>query len=133
MSHRRCQIAWGRTRSLEEPYALIGLVRICGGTSLDLRVKRPYAGFNESEFVSITQVGKQWICPEHGQISPRSSRGGEAQTPPASDSSLRIFFSYRHDAKEELVACTKKDIGKHGHELTMRQMPQAMRVRFRAD
>ena len=25
---------WGRTRSLEEPYALIGLVRICGGRRL---------------------------------------------------------------------------------------------------
>lgn len=28
----------------------------------------------------LTQVGKHWVCPEHGQISPRSSRGDEAQT-----------------------------------------------------
>jgi hypothetical protein len=25
----------------------------------------------------LTQVGKHWICPEHGQIPPRSSRGSD--------------------------------------------------------
>ncbi len=48
----------------------------------------------------LTQVGKHWVCPEHGQVSSGISRCEEAQT---ALHPLRIFLSYGHDANEELV------------------------------
>ena len=65
----------------------------------------------------LTQVGKHWICPEHGQISPGSSRGDEAQTASSTSPPLRIFLSYGHDAKEELVRRIKADLEKRGHDV----------------
>jgi hypothetical protein len=65
----------------------------------------------------LTQVGKHWICPEHGQIPPRS-RGDQAQTPPTGTAHpLRIFLSYGHDANEELVRRIKADLEERGHDV----------------
>ena len=66
---------------------------------------------------SLTQVGKHWVCPEHGQISSRSSRGDEAQTSSAPVVPLRIFLSYGHDANEELVRRIYADLKKRGHDV----------------
>src|ERR1039457_32040 len=66
---------------------------------------------------SLTQVGKHWVCPEHGQISPRSSRGDEAQIPPVASAPLRIFLSYGHDSNEELVRRIYADLKKRGHDV----------------
>ena len=63
---------------------------------------------------SLTQVGKHWICPEHGQINLGSSRREEAQTFSASVAPLRIFLSYGHDANEELVRRIKSDLEERG-------------------
>jgi hypothetical protein len=52
----------------------------------------------------LTQVGKFWICQEHGQVEPRKPSGP-----------MRIFLSYGHDANEELVRRIKADIEKRGH------------------
>jgi len=65
----------------------------------------------------LTQVGKHWICPEHGQISPRCSRGDEAHTFSAHVAPLRIFLSYGHDANEERVRRIKADLEKRGHDV----------------
>lgn len=65
----------------------------------------------------LTQVGKHWICPEHGQISPRSSRGDEAQTSSVPVAPLRIFLSYGHDANEDLVRRIYADLKKRGHDV----------------
>ena len=62
------------------------------------------------------RVGSFWICPVHGQISPRSSRGDEAQTSPAAPAPLRIFLSYGHDSNEDLVRRIKADLEKRGHD-----------------
>jgi hypothetical protein len=53
----------------------------------------------------LTRVGKHWVCPEHGQITPTTQH-----TPP-----LRIFLSYGHDANEPLVRHIKTDLEKGGH------------------
>ena len=65
----------------------------------------------------LTQVGKHWVCPEHGQVSPGSSRGDEAQTPSAAFAPLRIFLSYGHDANEELVIRICNDLKNRGHDV----------------
>jgi len=54
----------------------------------------------------LTQVGKHWICPVHGQVSQENH-----------SESLRIFLSYGHDANEELVHCIKADLEKRGHDV----------------
>lgn len=41
----------------------------------------------------LTQVGKFWICPQHGQVEPQKPSGP-----------MRIFLSYSHDANEELAS-----------------------------
>ena len=65
----------------------------------------------------LTQVGKHWVCPEHGQIPPRSSRGDEAQSSSAPVAPLRIFLSYGHDSNEELVRRIYADLKKRGHDV----------------
>lgn len=65
----------------------------------------------------LTQVGKRWICPEHGQTSLRSSRRESAQTSTPPSAPLRIFLSYGHDSNEELVRCIKGDLEKRGHDV----------------
>ena len=69
----------------------------------------------------LTQVGKHWVCPEHGQITRRSSRRKSAQTAlhPSSFSlhPLKIFLSYGHDGNEELVRRIKADLEKRGHDV----------------
>jgi len=47
----------------------------------------------------LTQVGKYWVCPEHGQIELKEEK-----------ISLNIFLSYGHDNNEELVLKIKKDL-----------------------
>lgn len=64
----------------------------------------------------LTPVGKHWICPEHGQISPRSSRVDETQSSTAASAPLRIFLSYGHDTNEELVRRIYADLKKRGHD-----------------
>ena len=54
----------------------------------------------------LTQVGKHWVCPEHGQVS--------LQKP---FSPLRIFLSYGHDSNEELVQRIKTDLERRGHDV----------------
>jgi hypothetical protein len=54
---------------------------------------------------SLTQVGKFWVCPEHGQAAV-----GDA-------TSLRIFLSYGHDANEELVRRIRGDLERRGHDV----------------
>lgn len=69
----------------------------------------------------LTQVGKHWICPEHGQISP----GGPPLHPfsfiiPTSCTGLHpfsIFLSYGHEAHEELVRQIKTDLDARGHDV----------------
>ena len=75
----------------------------------------------------LTQVGAFWICPEHGQISSRSSRGSprrsqaqagdEAQTSPVPIAPLRIFLSYGHDANEALVRRIYSDLKERKHDV----------------
>ena len=75
----------------------------------------------------LTQVGTFWICPEHGQISPRSSRGSprrsqaqagdEAQTSSAPIAPLRIFLSCGHDANEALVRRIYSDLKERKHDV----------------
>ena len=65
----------------------------------------------------LTQVGKHWICPEHGQIPAHGNRGDEAQTSAVTSAPLRIFLSYGHDANEELVRRIKADLEKRGHDV----------------
>ncbi len=52
------------------------------------------------------QVGKFWVCPNHGQLS-----GARAVGP------LRIFLSYGHDSNEGLVRRIKADLEKRGHDV----------------
>ena len=54
----------------------------------------------------LTQVGKFWVCPEHGQVP--------TEQPCAP---LRIFLSYGHDSNEELVRTIKVDLEKRGHDV----------------
>jgi len=54
----------------------------------------------------LTQVGKFWICQEHGQVS---------LDKPISQ--MRIFLSYGHDRNEELVHRIKADLEKRGHDV----------------
>ena len=54
----------------------------------------------------LTQVGKYWICPEHGQVL--------SEKPSAP---MRIFLSYGHDANEELVRQIKAGLEKRGHDV----------------
>ncbi|MCP5524790.1 MAG: toll/interleukin-1 receptor domain-containing protein, partial [Verrucomicrobiales bacterium] len=54
----------------------------------------------------LTRVGKHWVCPEHGSVSPT-----EKPKP------LRIFLSYGHDANEDLVRRIKDDLEKRGHDV----------------
>jgi Cdc6-like AAA superfamily ATPase len=69
----------------------------------------------------LTQVGKHWVCPEHGQIRSRSSRGDEAQTSPQPSAfslqPLRIFLSYGHDANEALVRRIYSDLKERKHDV----------------
>ena len=65
----------------------------------------------------LTQVGKHWICPEHGQVSPHSSRREKAPTSPAASHPLRIFLSYGHDNNEELVRRIYADLKGRGHDV----------------
>jgi len=55
----------------------------------------------------LTNVGKFWICPEHGQVSGREQRFA----------ALRIFLSYGHDSNEELVLRIYSDLKKRGHDV----------------
>lgn len=55
---------------------------------------------------SLTQVGRFWICPEHGQVT--------METPFVP---MRIFLSYGHDSNVELVRCIKADLEKRGHDV----------------
>lgn len=54
----------------------------------------------------LTQVGKFWICPEHGQVS--------LDKPVLQ---MRIFLSYGHDSNEELVCRIKAYLEKRGHDV----------------
>jgi len=54
----------------------------------------------------LTQVGRHWICPDHGQVS--------TDKPFAP---LRIFLSYGHDANEELVRRIYADLKQRGHDV----------------
>jgi hypothetical protein len=54
----------------------------------------------------LAQIGKYWICPEHGQIS--------REKPHAP---LSIFLSYGHDDNEELVRRIKADLEKREHDV----------------
>ena len=55
---------------------------------------------------ALTQVGKCWVCPEHGQFSP--NKPGRP---------LRIFLSYGHDAHEEPVRRIKTVLEKRRHDV----------------
>jgi hypothetical protein len=76
----------------------------------------------------LTQVGKQWICPEHGQLGLGRSRREEAQTspPPLAFSlrPLRISLSYGHDANEELVRRIYADLEKRIHDVWFDKNPE---------
>jgi hypothetical protein len=54
----------------------------------------------------LTQVGKFWICQEHGQVEPRKPSGP-----------MRIFLSYGHDANAELVERICADLQSRGHDV----------------
>jgi len=54
----------------------------------------------------LVNVGKHWICPEHGHIL--------MEKPSVS---MRIFLSYGHDANEVLVRRIKNDLEKRGHDV----------------
>ena len=54
----------------------------------------------------LTQVGKLWICQEHGQVEPRKPSGP-----------MRIFLSYGHDANAELVERICADLKARGHDV----------------
>lgn len=54
----------------------------------------------------LTQVGKFWICQEHGQVEPRKPSGP-----------MRIFLSYGHDANAELVERICADLKARGHDV----------------
>lgn len=54
----------------------------------------------------LTQVGKFWVCPEHGPVPPDRPFGP-----------LRIFLSYGHDANEELVRLIRADLQARGHDV----------------
>ena len=54
----------------------------------------------------LTQVGKFWVCPKHGEVSPDKPI-----------SQMRIFLSYGHDSNEELVRRIKADLEKRGHDV----------------
>ncbi len=54
----------------------------------------------------LTPIGRFWICPLHGQVSPATSTGP-----------MRIFLSYGHDDNEELVVRIKNDLECRGHDV----------------
>lgn len=76
----------------------------------------------------LTQVGVFWICPQHGQLDLRGSRGDEAQISPQPSAlslqPLRIFLSYGHDSSEELVRRIKTDLAKRGHDVWFDKTPE---------
>ncbi|MGA2170139.1 MAG: toll/interleukin-1 receptor domain-containing protein [Terracidiphilus sp.] len=54
----------------------------------------------------LTQIGKFWICPQHGQVQPDKPTGP-----------MRIFLSYGHDANAELVDRICTDLKRRGHDV----------------
>jgi hypothetical protein len=63
---------------------------------------------------TLIQVGRYWVCPEHGQNSGYNEH--EPAELPAAATALCIFMSYGHDANEELVLRIKADLEQRGHK-----------------
>ena len=60
----------------------------------------------------LTQVGKFWVCPDHGTVQPKAE-----PAPPAETKKARLFLSYGRRDATDLADRLRADLEAHGYEV----------------